>query len=61
MRTALYDLTENGSCSHNLTKAAQADLDILAEKLGIMAKWKSLQQREIDAIFKARDVSEPIF
>ncbi|HHU53818.1 MAG TPA: cell wall metabolism sensor histidine kinase WalK [Clostridiaceae bacterium] len=61
MRTALYELTENGSCSHNITKAAQADLDILAEKLGIMAKWKSLQQREIDAIFKAIDVSEPIF
>ncbi|NLJ70287.1 MAG: hypothetical protein GX328_02325 [Clostridiaceae bacterium] len=61
MRTALYELTENGLCTNNVTKAAEADLNLLAKQLGIVAKWKSLQQREVDALFKAIDVSEPIF
>lgn len=56
LRRALFELTENGVCSNTVTMAAEADLEKLAERLGIVAKWKSLQEIEIDALLKAIDV-----
>ncbi len=52
LRSALFQLVENGTCSNMVTKAAEEEVTKLAKSLNIMAQWKSLQSTEVDKILK---------
>ncbi len=52
LRSALYQLTENGTCTNMVTQVAEDEVLKLAKGLNIMAQWKSLQPTEIDMILK---------
>lgn len=47
LHQALYELTHHGSALSEITRAAAADLEELAESMGIVAKWTSLQSNQI--------------
>ena len=46
MRSTLFDLMHNGSDGSRLAEAATRDLEELAHRLGIVAKWASLSEED---------------
>lgn len=50
LRQTLMELVRDGQASNKITDAAAQDLEQLAQSMGIVAKWKSLQASEVKRI-----------